>query len=137
MKNPETIAQRAFPAPLLNPENQAWFEAAAEERLMYRHCAACSRAHHPPRSICPYCHSDRIAWRVSSGLGTVYSSSTLRRGVTVPYCIAYVTLDEGVTMLTNLLGFGSGTPAIGTRVRVRFVLAEGGAKIPVFSNIVD
>jgi len=134
MNEPERKAASIYSDPLLNPENQFWFESAAEERLIYRYCIACNRAHHPPRSVCPHCHSDRLKWGVSSGRGAVYSSSMLRRGVSEPYCIAYVTLDEGVTMMTNLIGFGSETPAVGIRVRVRFVLTEGGIHIPVFER---
>jgi uncharacterized OB-fold protein len=123
---------RTIPAPLVNPEAQPFFEAAAGSRLVYKHCGACGKAHHPPRSLCPHCHSDATEWRTSMGRGVVYSASTLRRGVPVPYCIAYVTLDEGVTLMTDLVGFGDVTPAIGTRVQVRFVEAQGGAKLPVF-----
>ena len=123
---------RKIPAPLVNPEAQAFFQAAVESRLLYKHCEACGQPHHPPRSICPHCHSDRTEWKASSGLGQVYSASLLRRGVPVPYCVAYVTLDEGVTMMSDLVDFGDSTPAVGTRVQVRFVEAEGGAMIPMF-----
>ena len=123
---------RKIPAPLVNPEAQPFFEAAAQGRLLFKHCNACGKAHHPPRSMCPHCHSDRTAWQASKGRGAVYSASMLRKGVPVPYCIAYVTLDEGVTLMTDLVGFGDSTPAIGTRVQVRFVEADGGAKVPMF-----
>lgn len=123
---------RKVPAPLANPEAQPFLQAAAESRLLYKHCAACNTPHHPPRSICPHCHSDRTEWKTSNGLGGVYSASMLRRGVPVPYCVAYVTLDEGVTMMSDLVDFGDATPPVGTRVQVRFVEAEGGAKVPMF-----
>lgn len=131
----DTPATRKMPAPLMNPEAQPWFDAAAEGRLLYRHCGACGLAHHPPRSLCPHCHADGTAWRQSAGLGAVYSASMLRRGTPVPYCIAYVTLDEGVTIMSNLVDFGLTTPAVGTRVQVRFAEAEGGAKLPVFGPV--
>lgn len=131
----DTPAMHKPSAPLMNPEAQPWFDAAAEGRLLYRHCDACGRAHHPPRSFCPHCHSARTEWRPSAGSGTVYSASTLRRGTPMPHCIAYVTLDEGVTMMTNLVGFDEATPAVGTRVQVHFVEAEGGAKLPVFGPV--
>ena len=123
---------RKIPAPLVNPEVQAFFQAAAEGRLLYKRCEACGRPHHPPRSICPHCHSDHTQWQASDGRGEVYSASMLRRGVPVPYCVAYVTLDEGVTMMSDLVDFGDATPPVGTRVQVRFVAAEGGAKVPMF-----
>jgi hypothetical protein len=126
---------RKIPAPLVNPEAQPYFQAAAEGRIVYKRCEACGQPHHPPRSICPLCHSDRTKWETSTGLGTVYSASMLRRGVPVPYCVAYVTLDEGVTLMSDLLGFGDSTPPVGTRVQVRFVEAEGGAKVPMFGPV--
>ena len=119
-------------APLVNPEAQPFFMAAAEGRLLYKHCGACGLRHHPPRSMCPHCHSDRTEWKTSTGLGTVYSASMLRRGVSVPYCVAYVTLDEGVTLMSDVVGFGDSTPPVGTRVQVRFVEAEDGAMVPIF-----
>ena len=39
----------------------------------------------------------------ASGRGTVYAHSTMLR-VEAPYTLAYVTLDEGPTMMTNLVG---------------------------------
>lgn len=126
---------RKIPAPLINPEAQPFFQAAAEGRLCYKRCAACGQPHHPPRSICPHCHSDRTQWETSAGLGRVYSASLLRKGVPVPYCVAYVTLDEGVTLMSDLLGFEDSTPPVGTRVQVRFVAAEGGAMVPMFGPV--
>jgi len=128
----DPAASRKIPAPQMNPEAQPYFDGAAQGRLLYRRCPACGLAHHPPRSICPHCQADGTEWKESSGFGSVYSSSTLRRGTPVPYCIGYVTLDEGVTLMTNLVGFGNATPPVGTRVRVRFIEAEGGARLPVF-----
>jgi uncharacterized OB-fold protein len=130
----ETTVRR-IPAPLLNPEAKPFFDAAAEGRLLYKHCEACSLPHHPPRTICPHCHSDRTVWRPSAGLGTVYSASLLRKGVPVPYCVAYVALDEGVTLMSDLLDFGNATPPVGTRVQVSFVEAEGGTKVPMFGPV--
>ena len=53
--------------------------------------------------IChPLCGSDATEWQPVSGPGTIYSYSVMRRAE-VPYAIAYVTLNEGVTMMTNLV----------------------------------
>jgi uncharacterized OB-fold protein len=50
------------------------------------------------------------------------------RRVEKPYAIAYVTLDEGVTMLTNLVDCDFERLAVGTPVRVVFKDA-----IPMFT----
>jgi hypothetical protein len=50
--------------------------------------------------------------------------------VVPPFTLAYVTLEEGPTMLTNLVG--AGPYRIGMPVQVRFVPSEDGTPVPVF-----
>jgi uncharacterized OB-fold protein len=95
-------ATRRIPAPTPTPETAPFWEAAAKGRLLVRTCTACGRAHHYPRPICPLCGSDRTEWKDSAGRGVIYSYSVMRRA-TPPYVIAYVTLEEGPTMMTNLV----------------------------------
>src|SRR5271156_1086453 len=95
-------ATRKLAAPQPNPETQPYWDAAANGKLLVKKCLACGRPHHYPRSICPHCFSDRTEWTTASGKGTIYSYSVMRRAE-VPYVIAYVTLDEGTTMMTNIV----------------------------------
>jgi uncharacterized protein len=125
---------RSMPAPVPNPENQPYFDAAAQGRLMFKRCQDCAKPHFYPRALCPYCLSDRTEWVQAEGNGTIYSYSVMRRGVPVPYALAYVTLDEGVTMLTNIVDTDLDAIRIGARVRVAFRPAEGGIPVPVFSQ---
>ncbi len=114
------------------PDDEPWFAATARGVLLLRHCDDCGELHFPPRPICPHCFSDRTAFRESSGSGTIYSFSILRR-VAVPYCIAYVTLDEGPTMLSNIVDCPFDRIAIGQRVRVVFRDSANGLKVPMFA----
>jgi uncharacterized OB-fold protein len=123
---------RALPAPPVHPETRPYWDAAAEGRLLVRRCAACGQAHHYPRPICPFCGSDRTDWQEAAGTGTIYSFSVMRR-VPAPYAIAYVTLDEGPTMMTNVVGTDLDTIRIGQRVRVLFTPTEGGPPVPTFT----
>jgi uncharacterized OB-fold protein len=102
-----------------NAENQAFFDAAREGKLLLKRCTACKQLHYYPRAICPFCASDRTEWVPAKGRGTIYSYSVMRRA-DKPYVIAYVTLDEGVTMLTNLVDCDFERLAIGAAVRVVF-----------------
>lgn len=124
---------RKIPAPAVNAENKAYFDAAAQGRLLIKHCAACGEFHHYPRAICPHCFSDRTEWRDAKGTGTVYTYSVLRRGVPEPYCIAYVTLAEGVSMLTNLVDCDFDAVKIGMSVKVVFKPSDGGPPVPMFT----
>ena len=133
------LAERKLPAPLINPENQRFYDATAKGMLLIGKCNACGEVHYYPRVICPHCGADGAEWIEAKGTGTIYSYSTLHRGAPVPYTIAYVTLDEGVSMMTNLTGFAPGSLKIGQRVRVVFQEADGGtaekrgAMMPMFT----
>jgi len=126
-------AERRIPAPPVNAENARFFEAAAQDKLLVGYCNACSAFHCYPRALCPHCLSDRTEWRAASGRGTIYTYSVMRRGVPETYAIAYVTLEEGVALLTNLVDCDFDALRIGQKVRVAFRAAEGGAIVPVFT----
>jgi len=124
-------AERTIPAPEPNPETRPFWDAAREGRLLIKRCAACGRPHFYPRAICPFCASDRTEWVTASGRGTVYSYSVMRR-VPAPYALAYVTLEEGPTMMTNIVDCDLDAIRIGQRVRVVFAPTEGGPPVPMF-----
>ena len=124
--------ERKIPAPPVSPETQAFWDAAAAGRLMIKKCMACGQAHHYPRAMCPFCGSDRTEWREASGRGTIYSYSVMRR-VPVPYAIAYVTLEEGVSMMTNIVDCELDAIRIGQAVTVVFRPTEGGPPVPMFT----
>jgi uncharacterized OB-fold protein len=126
------IAERKIPAPHPNPETKAFWDGAAQGRLLLKKCLACSQVHYYPRAICPFCGSDRTEWQQASGRGSIYSWSVMRRAE-VPYAIAYVTLDEGVTMMTNIVDCDLDGIRIGQRVRVVFKPTEGGPPVPTFT----
>ena len=123
---------RKIPAPTVNPENKVFFDAAAEGKLLIKKCASCGEFHHYPRALCPHCFSDRTEWHDAKGTGTIYTYSVLRRGVPVSYCIAYVTLDEGVSMLTNIVDCDLDALRIGMKVKVVFKPTDGGPPVPMF-----
>ena len=126
---------RKIPAPAVNPENQPFFDAAAGGKLLIKKCTACGEYHHYPRAICPHCFSGRTEWRAARGTGTIYTYSVLRRGVPAPYCIAYVTLAEGVSMMTNIVDCDLDAVRIGQKVRVVFKPTDGGPPVPTFTPI--
>ena len=122
---------RKLPAPSPNLETQAFWDAAAEGKLLIKHCRGCNEAHHYPRALCPHCFSDQTEWRQSAGKGVIYSFSVMRRAP-VPYAIAYVTLDEGPTMMTNIVECDLDAVRIGQRVAVVFKPSDGGPPVPMF-----
>ena len=126
------IPERTMPAPMVDSANARVWQAAAEGVLLIKRCSACGAGHWYPRPFCPHCSSTDVDWVPAAGGGTIYSYTITRRADPQPYVLAYVTLDEGVTMLTNLVDAEMESLHIGQRVRVVFKPAQGGGAVPVF-----
>lgn len=124
--------ERKLPAPAASQETEAYWNAAAEGKLLVKKCAACGRTHHYPRTLCPHCFSDRTEWTTASGKGVIYSYSVMRRAP-VPYALAYVTLAEGTTMMTNIVDCDFDKLKIGQSVKVVFKPTDGGPPLPCFT----
>lgn len=121
---------RQWPVPATNPENQAFFLAAAEGRLLYGRCRDCGKAHYYPRRSCPHCFSAAVDWADASGLGRIYSY-TVVGPVSDRQVLAFIELEEGVRMLSNIVDMAPERLAIGAPVRVAFARA-GDVGVPVF-----
>jgi len=123
---------RTIVAPLPFPETTPYWEAAARGKLLLKHCASCGADHFYPRAFCPFCFSDNTEWREAAGTGIIYSFSVMRRAET-PYAIAYVTLAEGPTMMTNIVDCDLDAIRIGQGVKLVFKPAENGQLVPMFT----
>ncbi|MDB5694462.1 MAG: DNA-binding protein [Sphingomonas bacterium] len=124
---------RKLPVPEVTPETQPFWDAAAQGKLLIKRCGACGEPHYYPRALCPFCLSADTRWMEAAGTATIYSLSTMRRGPDAPFTLAYVTLDEGPAVLTNIATDNYDALAIGQRVRVSFVPSEGGPPLPCFT----
>ncbi len=127
-------SERKIAAPAPNPETEAFWDGAKSGKLLLKKCAACGAVHYYPRAICPFCFSDRTQWQEATGEGTIYSYSVMRR-VPIPYAIAYVTLAEGISMMTNIVDCDLDRVRIGQKVKLVWKPSEGGPPVPMFTPI--
>lgn len=116
------------------PESEPFWRAAADGRLVLPRCRKCGEHHWHPRVLCPLCGADDLEWVSSAGLGTVYSYSVVRAPAGA-YLLAYVRLDEGPVLLTNVVECGLDELAIDDRVGVRFRATDEGRAVPVFVRV--
>jgi uncharacterized OB-fold protein len=127
-------AQR--PAPIVTDDSAVFWDAVAEQRLVAQRCAECGRLRHPPRPMCPQCHSLSIEVVELSGRGTLYSYSILHHpqhpAFDYPVLAALVDLDEGVRMVSNLVGVEPNDIRIGMPVEVEFEEQDVGTHLPRF-----
>ena len=123
---------RRIPAPSQNLESKPFWDAAKQGKFLIKRCNACGEPHWYPRTMCPFCHSTDTSWLESKGEGKIYTFSVMRRNTPVPYAIGYVTLDEGVSLLTNFVDCDFDALTIGQRVKLKWT-ATGEATPPVFT----
>ena len=131
-KNPQ------YGRPEVDWESRAYWEGAGRGELVLQRCRACRVVQHRPRGFCVSCLSDDIEHFVASGRGEVYTYSVVRqnqmprfRGA-LPYVVAYVQLEEGPQLLTNIVDCDPDVVSIGMSVRVDFVQTEDGRGVPRF-----
>ena len=133
------MAEYAKPLPEITAESRPFWEGCRRHQFLVQRCRACGARQHYPRGICAACWSDDLEWLPSSGRGTVYSFTvtyrTQARGFRdeLPYVLAWITLDEGVQVMSNIVGVDPGKVAIGMPVRVTFDDVKEGLSIPKFT----
>jgi uncharacterized OB-fold protein len=116
------------PEPYPNPEDAPFWQATAEDRLVLPRCRSCSTVIWYPRSFCSACGAMDVEWFEASGRGTVYACTAVHRGqgpwsAAAPYCVAYVELEEGPRILTNIVGTDADQVRVGQAVKAVFVPA--------------
>lgn len=97
--------------------------------LAYQWSLEAGRAVFFPRVLCPFTGSDRLEWRLSKGLGTVYATTVVHPREGEPYNVALIDCDEGFRLMSRVEEIGPHEVRIGMRVRFR-VHRPGGDEPP-------
>lgn len=131
------MTQLPVPVPVVTVETRPFWDATAEGRLMLPKCDACGTIIWYPRTFCPSCHQSGVGWVQASGRGRIYSFSITRKGDgewrgAAPYVLAYVELDEGPRILTNIVECDPDTVTVNQPVEVVFHPTADGTAIPRF-----
>jgi len=117
-------ARLEYPQPTRTPANAPLLDAWARGELVLQQCEECAAKVFFPRELCPACWSPRLAWKASSGRGTVVSFTRIHRHIhaafaaEVPSLLAEVQLDDGWLMLARVLATKPDAVASGTRVEL-------------------
>jgi uncharacterized protein len=114
---------------------QPFWEGTSQGKLLVQKCNSCTAYQHYPRALCVRCTSLNLTMSESSGLGHIYSETTVHIAVNdlePPYQLAIIELDEGFRMLSRVVGKQG---QIGSRVAVQFLERQGLPPLPVFQVI--
>ena len=91
---------------------------------------SCGAVQHKPRALCVTCLSDDVDHVVASGRGRVHTYTVTHQNQlpafrdACPYVLAYVELDEGPRVLTNIVGCDPAEVRIGLAVVADFAAGE-------------
>ncbi len=122
-------------------DTREFWQATKDKEFRYQQCDSCETIVFYPRRHCTGCTSGSLAWKVSAGTGTVYTFSVVRQSYhpffrnLVPYAVAWIDLDEGPRILSNVVGVPPEEVAIGQRVQIEWEEHEE-LNIPLFKPLV-
>ncbi len=125
------MTMRTGPGDLISHQARFW-EGAASGQLLIKRCLHCQAHFFYPRPICPFCASEATDWVTACGRGVIYSFALMRGKGQVVFAPALVTLEEGPTIPTALVGATPESYRIGQRVEMTFVATDEHPSTPVF-----
>jgi uncharacterized OB-fold protein len=149
--------ERTRMEPPVGAESGPFWEATREGTLLVQWCTSCDRGVFYPRFFCPYCKAaglddsaagqsgqsggSTLEWRTASGRAIVHAATVEHNpaatGATFshgePYVVALVDLDEGVRMMTNIVGCAPEDVRPGMAVTVTWEPLSDGRQLPLFT----
>ena len=99
-----------LPLPRTGGRAAEFYAFCKSHQLRFQRCSDCQTWRHIPRDMCARCGSFKWEWALSSGRGKLFSWTTATQPMMpqfadcVPYSPAVVELEEGVRMVTWLVG---------------------------------
>lgn len=115
-----------------------FWDGVDQGQLLLPRCSGCGRWQWYPTDTGPCCRGAELDWQQLAGTGTVFTFTTVHHAFlpgfaeATPFTIGLIELDGAEDV--RFVGLLDADPvAIGVRVRVQFVDADGGARrLPVF-----
>lgn len=129
MSTPDQTQQAA-----VSPRRQ-YLEYCAQGQLAYQYSPSADLAVFYPRTVAPVTGADDLEWRISSGRGVVYATSTVRPRGGEPHNVSLVELEEGFRMMTSVVDIPVDDVHAGMKVTVAFrPIGQDGQLLPVFTK---
>lgn len=125
-----------IPRPVPGPVSAPYWAGCIAGELRFQRCGLCDTATHTPALLCANCTSTDLRWETSSGLGEVYSWTTVWRPASpafvVPYVPVIVEMAEGWRILADLVDCEHDAVHVGMEVEVVFHPLGEGIVLPYF-----
>ena len=132
------MSEIRHPTPPMDWESRPFWEGCGRHELWLQRCAACDTLRARPLAVCPECLSSGVVWVRASGRATLHTYAITHQNQArgfreaLPYVLAYVDLEEGVRLLTNVVNCEAERLRIGMPLEVDFADLEGDVAVPRF-----
>jgi uncharacterized OB-fold protein len=126
--------------PAVTASNKTFWDAAKRHELVAYKCQNCG-SFYSQAIDCVSCDSPRMDWVKVSGRGEVFTFCIYHQAFhpawkdDIPYNVAYVKLDEGPLLLTNIVGCANKDIHIGMPVAVVFEDINEEVTLPKFKPV--
>jgi uncharacterized OB-fold protein len=123
--------------PPVSDLTEPFWEATRRREFLIQWCTACGQPIFYPREVCPQCLTGELEWRPAGGAGTVHAVSVQHQGPggPGPYAVALIDLDEGIRVMSNVIGCPPGEIAVGAPVRLTWEALSDGRHLPQFEVV--
>jgi uncharacterized protein len=128
------------PLPLITSVDKPFWEAAKRHELLAYRCLNCG-AYYSVVIECVKCSAPHMEWVRVSGKGKVYTYTVYHQLYNpvwkedIPYNAAWVQLDEGPLILTNIVGFKNEDLHVGLPVEVTYDDVTEEVTLPKFKAV--
>ena len=127
--------------PPVTETTQPFWDGTREKRFLVQWCVDCAQPVFFPREVCPGCLGTNLEWRPSTGRGVVhavtveYKPQNPAMADRAPYAVALVDLDDGIRMLSNVVGCPPEEITVGMPVQVTWEELSDGRNLPLFEPL--
>lgn len=132
---PEPEQKPPRPRPAITHDNAFFFEGAKQGTLLIQKCRGCGMLHHPPKAACE-CGSFDFDTVEASGRGVVYSFVVNHYpqvpAFDYPLAVGLIELEEGVRLVSDIIGIDPADIRVGMPVQVEFVRFDDELTLPQF-----
>jgi uncharacterized OB-fold protein len=123
------------PNPTATVDTVEFWDGLKDGKFLLRRCDSCQTVIWYPRKFCPNCGSIESTWFESSGKGSIYTYTIVHRSMlpdwaaSGPYVIAYVELEEGPRIMTNIVNIDPESVTVGAPVQVVYTTTDDGSAL--------
>ncbi|WP_258000265.1 Zn-ribbon domain-containing OB-fold protein [Bacillus sp. Marseille-P3661] len=136
----DKLKDLGVPGPTITPVTQPFWDGITRGEFLVQECGDCEKSVFYPRTHCPHCWSNRLEWKSASGKARLKTWSVVQRPghpgwqAVTPYVLGIVELEEGPSMMTQLLVESPNQLKIGDHLQVRYVQVND-VTLPFFEKV--